>query len=54
MEAEQDGDADKADGQRGGVLADGEARNDVRGVAGLGSLGDFPDRRISSSRCSSS
>ena len=32
--------------RRGGLLADGEAGDDVRAVAGLGGLGDFPHRPV--------
>ena len=52
MKAEEDRDADKPDGQGGGMLADGKAGDDVRRVPGLGRLGDFPHRGICWSRYS--
>ena len=37
----EDGSTDEKDRQRGGVLSDGEAGDDVGGVAGFGGFGDF-------------
>jgi len=44
MKAEEDGQPDKTNRQRGRVLTNGQARNDIGGVAGLGGLGDFAHR----------
>ena len=41
--AEEDGDADKANGEGGGVGTDGKASDDIGGVAGFGGFGDMAD-----------
>ena len=43
MVAKEDGDADKADGQGSSVGADGEASDNVGGVAGFGGFCDMAD-----------
>jgi hypothetical protein len=50
MKAQQDRDADKTDGERGRVLTNGQPGDDVRGVTGLGGLGDLADRRVGGRR----
>ena len=41
--AEEDGDADKADGEGGGVGTDGKASDDISGVTRFGGFGDMAD-----------
>ena len=43
---DDDGASDDEDGQRCAFEPDGEACDDVSGVAGLGALGDAPDGRV--------
>ena len=50
MKTEQDGDANESNRQRRRMLADGQSRNDVSGVACLGRARDFLDRGVAHRR----
>ena len=46
MVAEENGDADEANGESGGVGTDGKTCDDVGGVAGFGRFGDVTNGRV--------
>ena len=50
MKREQNRDPNETHWQRGGMLANGQTGDDVGGMAGFGSLRDFPHRRVGCGR----
>ena len=50
MKAEQNGNADETNGQRGGMLPDRQSGDDVRGVTGFGGVRNFLHRPIAHRR----